>query len=201
MCFKRRTSLPAGFTHRGNSTRYVLCSSNQSHSNITTPQEIQSLPTKQMKICLPRRKSFMIGDCCKWTAHLCSYANQKYTPWTPQHKKYSKEPSLWGCEAPSGSDMTQNASTHRLLLQIHAATQDFFPKTPCDTFTVIYYPAILSYPSALKVSNEICCNVFYNWVSQDLNLPLSTIHSVPPQQKVHTENTHCKSWLQTIVWI
>lgn len=87
MCFKRRTSLPAGFTHRGNSTRYVLCSSNQSHSNITTPQEIQSLPTKQMKICLPRRKSFMIGDCCKWTAHLYSYANQKYTPWTPQHKK------------------------------------------------------------------------------------------------------------------
>lgn len=85
VCVKGCTSLPAGFTQRGNIILYALCSSNQSHSNIFTPQEIQPLPTKQMKICqqriscLPKRKSFMIGDSALSGQHIYAPIQTKHT--------------------------------------------------------------------------------------------------------------------------
>lgn len=117
------------------------------------------------------------------------------------HNRNSKEPSLWGCEAYCGSEHDTEcfnpqtivtdplldwiSSWRYILWYIHC---HLFPG---DSDT-------MSYPSA---SNEIYRNDFYNRVSQDLNLPLSTVPSIAAQWQSHTENTHCKSWPQTTVWI
>lgn len=146
------------FVLRGNITVYVLCSSNQSHSNITTLQEIQSLLTKQMKICqeriscLTKRKSFITEDTASSKQHIYAPVQSKNT--LPELLSTTNTPKSLLCEDMKrilGQNMTQNASAIRLL-QIHTATQDTFLKTLCDTFTVIYFPVILIH--VLSISSE-----------------------------------------------
>lgn len=192
------------FVLRGNITLYVLCSSNQSHSNITTLQEIQSLLTRQMKICqeriscLTKRKSFITEDTASSKQHIYAPVQSKNTLpellSTQQILQRAFFVRIWS--------VFWVRTWHRMLQPTDYYRSTLLHRIPSWRHSVIHSLSFISrwfwymsYPSALKVSNEVCHRDFYNWVSQDLNSPLSTVHSAPSQWQLHTESTHCKSWL------
>lgn len=188
------------FSQRGNIILYALCSSNQSHSNIFTPQEIQSLPTKQMKICqqrtscLPKGKGFMTGDSALSEQHVYVPLQTKHTlPEllnTQQKLQRAFTVRMWS--------ILWVRTRHRMLqptdyfIDPHCYTgylpEDIF----CDIFTVIYFLVILIpclihqllMRSIVTIFTTECHKTWIYLFQQFLPLQLSGSHTL----RTHTVN-------------